>query len=190
MAETHSAASEGRAAWRRMRDGDLAAIAAIAEAVHPNLAERPEVFAEKLALFSQGCFVLVRDGGGAAGEGADAGSAGVGVLGYAFAHPWRLNTVPKLDAFLTGLPENADCLFLHDVAVKPQARGQGAAAALVALLADLAEARGLRALALTAVYGSGRHWARLGFAPAGNDDIAAQLKCYGDAQYMVRRLDG
>jgi GNAT superfamily N-acetyltransferase len=163
-----------------MGAGDLPAIAAIAEAVHPTLPERPEVFAEKLGLYPDGCFVLIRDGGVTAS----------GVLGYAFAHPWRLNAVPKLDAFLSALPEDADCLFLHDVAVKPQARGQGAAAALVARLADLAEASGLRALALAAVYGSGRHWARLGFAPAGNDDVAAQLKGYGDAQYMVRRLDG
>ncbi|MGH6793054.1 MAG: GNAT family N-acetyltransferase [Methyloceanibacter sp.] len=178
MTETRSAATECRVRWRAMGDGDLPAIAAIAEAVHPTLPERPEVFAEKLGLYPDGCFVLAGGGGGADGA----------VLGYAFAHPWQLNAVPKLDAFLSALPADADCLFLHDVAVARQARGQSASGALVARLVELAERHGLTALALAAVYGTGRHWARLGFAPVGNEAVAAQLKCYGAAQYMVRRL--
>ncbi|MGH6736639.1 MAG: GNAT family N-acetyltransferase [Methyloceanibacter sp.] len=174
MTETHSADEAPRAAWRAMGMSDLAAVEAIAAAVHPTLPERPDVFAEKLTLFPQGCFALAGDGA---------------VVGYAFAHPWRQGGVPKLDALLGGLPEDADCLFLHDVAVLPQARGQGASGALVALLVALAGARGLRALALAAVYGTGRHWARAGFTPAGGESIAAQLAPYGaGAQYMVRRL--
>jgi len=69
-----------------MAADDLQSIQKISVVIHPDLPERLEVFAEKLSFFPQGCFVLIHDD--------DA------VLGYAFAHPWWLNDIPKLDDFL------------------------------------------------------------------------------------------
>jgi hypothetical protein len=63
------------ASWRAATAADLDAVERIGNAVHVNLQERPEVFANKLALFPQGCFVLARNGA---------------VIGYGIAHPWAL----------------------------------------------------------------------------------------------------
>ena len=43
------------AAWRPATTADLDAVERIGNAIHVKLQERPEVFANKLALFPQGC---------------------------------------------------------------------------------------------------------------------------------------
>ena len=98
--------------------------------------------------------------------------------------------IPKLNQLLWRLPSMPDCILIHDVAVLPPARGQGAATSLLELVLTLAKERSLPHLALVSVYGSHVHWARLGFHLANNHIQAPQLKPYGKtARYMVRRLD-
>lgn len=162
------------AKWRSTTAADLDAIQKIANVVHPELAESSEVFAEKLRLFPEGCFVLADDGV---------------VLGYAFVHPWRLNDVPKLNEFLRRIPSEPDCLLIHDVAVLQWARGRGASKALLDLIANLARDREIPNLALVSVYNSHLHWGRLGFEVVSNELIVAKLNSYGGtASYMVRAL--
>ena len=173
MIASRSIKSGQSAKWRSTTEIDLEAIEEIANAVHPELSERHEVFVEKRSLFPEGCFVLVHDGA---------------VSGYAFVHPWCLYDIPKLNAFLLRLPQAPDCVLMHDVAVAQQARGHGASSALVGLVATLARQRGITNLALVSVYNSHLHWARLGFEQVNNDVIAHNLKSYGEtARYMVRR---
>jgi len=43
--------------WRLASANDIDAITQLAEVIHPAFPERPEVLAEKLALFPSGCFV-------------------------------------------------------------------------------------------------------------------------------------
>lgn len=160
--------------WRAMRPEDLPGVCALAEIAHPGLPERREVFEEKLRLFPAGCFTLSRDGA---------------LAGYGISHPWTLHDIPSLDAFLGGLPPAPDCLYLHDVAAAPAARGHGAAAALILRLCDTARREGLAFLALTSVHGTRDLWARLGFSAASGDAAASRLRSYGpEAAYMVRRL--
>ena len=167
--------SSGRGAqWRPTKTADLDAIQQIGNAVHPELPEGPEIFAEKLSLFPEGCFVLVRN---------------ETALGYAFSHPWLLNRIPKLNEFLLHLPLAPECVLIHDVAVLQQARGQGASRTLIGLMADLAKKRDISYLALVSVYNSHLHWARFGFELVNNDILADKLKSYGEtARYMVCRL--
>lgn len=163
-----------RARWRAMAPADLPAVAAIADAVHPLYPEPPEVPAERLALFPAGCLV-------AAGADGDR-------LGYAISHPGRLGQPPALAIRLGALPANADCLYLHDVALLPRARGMGLGEAVVAHLRAMARDAGFRHLALVAVNGSAPYWHRHGFRPyaAGSDALAAKLASYGgDAAYLV-----
>ena len=158
--------------WRPARAADLPAIARIAAQIHPALPERAEIFAEKLALFPEGCFVLMRRGA---------------PVGYGVSHPWRGHGIPPLDTFLTALPSAAECLFLHDVAILPEARGHGAGR-FVEIVAAVAHARKLAALALVAVYGTQPLWSRLGFAVVPDPALAPKLEPYGEgAAYMVRR---
>jgi hypothetical protein len=135
-------------AWRELTELDLDAVNLIAERVHVDFGERPEVFAEKRRLYPQGCLAL---------------ALGDQLAGYVFSHPWRIGDAPALDAFLGPLPTSPDCLYLHDIAISAPARGSGAAAAAIAQLTELASTERLMAIALVSVHGTGPFWARAGF---------------------------
>ncbi|MBR0858856.1 GNAT family N-acetyltransferase [Bradyrhizobium liaoningense] len=160
--------------WRPARASDLPAISAIAARIHPDLPESPEVLAEKMRLCPDGCHVLAADDE---------------IVGYGLAHPWKQHWIPSLDGFLGRLPDDADCLYLHDVAVLPRSRG-GVARAYVAEIEQLARASGLTALALVSVYGTRPLWEGFGFRPATADaELRAKLEAYGaSATYMLRNL--
>lgn len=160
--------------WRPAREADLSAIVAIAARIHPDLPERPEVFAEKMRLCPDGCRVLVSD---------DA------IVGYGLAHPWTLHRIPQLDAFLRQLPEPADCFYVHDVAVLPQHRG-GIARGYLDAIERLAQSAHIATLALVSVYATRPLWERLGFRPVVADaELRAKLASYGEsATYMLRDM--
>ena len=158
--------------WKPLEAGDIPAVFAIAGRLHPELPERLEVLAEKRRLFPDGCRKLV---------------AGGAVVGYGLAHPWRLNAAPKLNAFMERLPAAPDCLYLHDMAVLPEARGRGAAGAYVVYLEGLARRLGLKHLALVSVYGTVPLWEKLGFKT--HSAGAPPLPSYGPtAAYMLRNI--
>ncbi len=157
-------------AWLPLTPADLDAVCAVAGRAHADLPERPEVFAEKLRLFPGGCFKL---------------ALGVTVTGYALMHPWPAGSAPKLDAFIGALPPDAGVLYLHDVAMLPEARGRGAARAIVDIAAKLARSRGLAGLALVSVHGTAALWERLGFRRAAGPDLSSYG---GTAVYMTRGL--
>ncbi len=158
-----------------MTVADLAAVEAIAEAVHVDFPEDAAVVAERLALFPDGCRIAEDD---------------AGPLGYCVAHPWRLEQVPPLDTLLGAIPADADCFYIHDVAILPRGRRGGLGSTLCAMLLDVARRHGLRQLALTAVSGSGPFWRRNGFAVVESTTLADKLRGYGDgAIYMTRPVD-
>lgn len=155
------------AAWRPMRSGDLPNVVEIADQVHPDYPESGLVFASRLVLFPAGCFMAEGDGQ---------------LLGYCFAHPGKLGDPPPLNAVVP-LPDQPDCLYLHDLALMPEARGQRLGEAMVAMLVDLARAQGFDRIALTAVSNSWRFWERHNF----HRHTCAKAAEYGPtAQYMVR----
>jgi GNAT superfamily N-acetyltransferase len=158
------------AGWLPLEHADLPALGAIAARLHPGLPERPEVFAEKLRLFPGGCLKF---------------TAGGAMAGYGLAHPWALGAAPRLDSFLGALPETPGCLYVHDVAVLPGARGLGASVNFMGRMERLARDGGLGALALVSVYGTAPLWERFGFAAAPGPELAS----YGPgAVYMVKKL--
>lgn len=164
------------AVWRPMLSGDLASVERIAEIVHPDYPEAPETFADRLAVFPAGCRIA---------EGED------GAVGYALMHPGRLGRPPALDSLLGALPEGADCLYLHDVALLPAARGKGLGEAVLAYARGLAAAHGFARLALTSTPPARGYWTRLGFGPYGGADaaLAAKLASYGEGMaYMVAEI--
>jgi ribosomal protein S18 acetylase RimI-like enzyme len=153
---------------------DLDAVMSIAAVVHPDLPERIEVFAEKLTLFPGGCMVL---------------DAGGELAGYAVSHPWRALSIPPLDAFLSRLPDRPGTHYLHDLALLPAARGQGAGRKLVELLVAYARAADAASLSLVSVYGTVPFWRKQGFAIASTPELVAALLAYGtDARFMMLPL--
>lgn len=161
--------------WRQATPADLTAIMEIAGRLHTDLPERLEVYAEKLRLFPDGCRMLTVNGA---------------VAGYGIAHPWKLHRIPPLDEFLHELPQRADCLHVHDVAVLPAHRGGASAASYIETIAALAGSARIGALALVSVYETDLLWERLGFRTVDPDAaLRAKLRSYGKtAKYMVRDL--
>lgn len=152
-------------AWRQATAADLDTVVSIQECVHTLEPETREVFAAKLEAFPLGCRVL--------------GNAG-GLVGYGVFHPWRSNRVPALHALPFIMPDPADCFFVHDVALLPPARGQGAARMLLDFIEQTARNRGVQTLSLVSVYGSAPIWQRLGFQISPVKLDVAKRAQYGD----------
>jgi hypothetical protein len=166
--------AQGSFRWAPLLLDHLGRVNEIADSVHTTLPERPEVFEEKCRLFPEGCRVLVSSDR---------------VIGYGVSHPWLLGQIPPLDEFLNALPDQPTCLYLHDIVVLPEARGQNAAGSFVKLLEDVARQRSITHLALVSVYGTDALWSRYGFAVANRPELAAKLSTYGPtAKYMTRKL--
>lgn len=154
--------------WRPMRAGDIPAVSAISDSVHGAFTEPAAVYSERLALYPDGCFVLQQ---------------GDRIAGYLIAHPWRGEVSPPLGQPLGAIPAQADTLYLHDIALLPEARGSGAGRAALALVAADAASQGLPDISLTAVQGADRYWASLGFAY----DDAGKSAAYGEGTYRMRK---
>lgn len=153
-----------------MTADDLGKVVAVARVAFPDHPEDRPCFAERLALSPDLCFVLA--------EGED-------VAGYLIAYPWPLGRIPPLNSLLGALPEARDALYLHDLALRPGARGGGHARTILDML--FARAAGTP-IALVSVNDSAAFWRAQGFAESAAPDIAAKLASYGDdARYMVRR---
>ncbi len=157
--------------WLALLPVDLDSVNRIADCVHTTLPERPEVFEEKVILYPRGCRKFV---------------SGDHVVGYGISHPWTLYSIPPLDTFLRTLPPEPECLYIHDVAVLPEARGRGAAARYVDYIKRLAEESAIWSLALVSVYGTDVLWSRFGFRVIVDSDLNDKLASYGaSARYMV-----
>lgn len=161
--------------WRPMTAGDLDAVAEIAAVGFPDHFEGRDCFGNRLALNPAGCFVLSGEDGAP--------------KGYLVAYPWRADDAPALNTLIEAIPGDATVMYLHDLALHPDARGGGWARPIVERLAGEAKAAGWPALALVAVNDAAPFWERLGFEPVEAPEMAAKLASYGpDARYMVRPL--
>jgi ribosomal protein S18 acetylase RimI-like enzyme len=153
--------------WRAMLAEDLPAVVALAEAVHPHHPESPAVFAERLGLAPAGCRVLARS---------DA------LFGYAVMHPWTGQAPPALDQLLGRLPTRPGAWHIHDVALAPEARGAGHAAAVVRAVIGR---RGATLVALAEVVD---YWSRLSFRERACADPAALASYGAGARFMANAV--
>lgn len=158
-----------------MRPGDVDGVVCVAAAAFPDHFEARACFEERLALFPQGCFTLAQW---------DA------IGGYLIAYPWAFGSIPPLNSLLGGLPEMHEALYLHDLALHPDMRGQGFARPVVERLIGDARALGCRRIALVSVNDSIAFWRSMGFEPVtGDPAIARKLESYGGhSTYMAQML--
>jgi GNAT superfamily N-acetyltransferase len=158
-----------------MLPADVAAAHALSEIIHPGYPERPEVFAERLHLYPEGCLVLT------SGEGA--------MKGYALTHPYVKDTAPPLDTLLGRLPDDCDIYYFHDIALLPEVRGGNAGKAVVTYLQTHASVAGFDTVCLVAVNASAPFWERLGFAAHPVESLRERLDGYGaGAAYMRAQI--
>ena len=110
---------------------------------------------------------------------------------YLATYPSQLGKVTPLGGDFAPAA-NADCLYLHDLAVAPSAAGRGLGARLVACALAAARRHGWRHAALVCVQDAHAFWQRQGFSEPVTLAPAAQaaLASYpGPARYMTRPLD-
>ena len=85
------------------------------------------------------------------------------LIGYGISFPWFKDKVVNLDSSLNSFGGEPEILYIHDIAVDPDFRGLGIAKELLDLMCHEATLLGLSSLALVAVAGSDKYWARHGF---------------------------
>lgn len=157
-----------------MTEADLDAVAAIARIGFPDHFEGRPMFANRLALAAEGCFVLTKD---------------AQPVGYLIAYPWPADTAPPLNTLIDRIPDDAAVMYLHDLCLHPEARGLKATGEIIERLADQARDLGWPAVGLVAVNDATGFWARHGFAVRESEAITRKLAGYGsDARYMIRPL--
>lgn len=154
---------------RPMLPADLAAIHALQCRAYPAAYHEPvEALRSHLEAGAACCFVAER---------------AQALAAYVFAHPWQ-GPPPALHASLAGV-STPDHLFVHDLAVDPEARGVRAAARLCEAVVAAAHAAGLLRLELVAVGQAAAFWARHGFERLPERALPAS---YGQAVAMARVL--
>lgn len=159
-----------------MKQSDLADVCRIASLCHPDFPEEDAVLEEKFRLSPSSCFIL-----------SDNESSSRSVYGYCLAHPYKMNSIPALDQLLHKLPEKCDTLYIHDLALLPEAQGGGNGKKAVELLVAVAERENFDKLSLVAVHGSQLFWQKNGFKLVKVSEMLKQkLLTYSeDARYMV-----
>ena len=162
-------------AWRAMTTYDLPAVQGIADTVHVDFFESPEVLGERLKLYQHGCYLL---------------ELGEKPAGYVLSHPWTYGTLPPLNTLLGQLPAAPDTYYIHDLCLLPVTRRVGAASKIIGALTKHAEAQGYPTMTLVAVNGSIAFWEKHGFVVTEEPALYAKLLSYEEgACYMVRKLD-
>lgn len=163
---------------RQMQQNDLAAVIRLQDSCyHDDLFEAPDVVQQRFMRHPQSCWVAVYKDK---------------LWGYLFTYPSKVGKVNPLGAEFPQYAA-ADCLYLHDVAVSRDARGQGVASALIKQAAIHAKELGLAKLALVAVQNSLEFWQQQGFCvfSPSTPDIEQALATYqgASAHYLVAALE-
>lgn len=93
---------------------------------------------------------------------------GGNVVAYFFAHPWPRRVPPPINTRYAEIPENADSMFIHDLALLPGSRKTGLACELVKHLFEISIKTGFNHFSLISVQGTLRFWEKLGFSVVSN----------------------
>ena len=113
-----------------------------------DLLEKRECFLHKVEIFRRGCLGALLEGG---------------LVGYGFFHPWISNWPIPLNDTTFLIPAEANCIYIHDVAVVPDRRASKCGAKLIEQVVETGQELGLYTYALVAVQNSESYWKRWGF---------------------------
>jgi GNAT superfamily N-acetyltransferase len=164
---------------RLMVPGDIEQVMAIQHACYASAFHEPaQAFTSKLRASPLSCWVL---------------SISAQVRGYLVCLPIEGDQLPPLHAKQWSAPARANWLYLHDMAIAPDARGAGAARQLLDLAIDFARSHQLADIGLIAVQDSQPYWSKRGFVPAlpGERVSSTKLATFGPhALFMQRQTPG
>ena len=142
------------------------------EAFQEELYEELEVLISKWQRSPESCFVL--------------NSSSNNVSAYLISHKWDALTPPVLNKTLPTVSPSGPILYLHDLVVSHQVKGQGIGSMMVKHLLKIANIKGYEKILLVAVQGADRFWSRQGFI-----EMKGEYDCnsYGsDAKLMFMNL--
>ncbi|MDI2112140.1 GNAT family N-acetyltransferase [Commensalibacter nepenthis] len=133
--------------------------------------ESPEVMASKLHTSPNTCFVAKDTNG---------------VRGYLLSLPSSLGNPPQLHSNTQTTEPDPNCLYLHDLAIHPNARGLGVGKLLIQYFAKTALEKQFQHASLISIQNSVPFWEKYGFKVIPpNAYLQKKLKTYGDnATYM------
>lgn len=161
---------------RSMHERDIPAVLSVqAQCYSPAMNESACIIRERLAAAPQTAWIA--EWGGQ-------------VQAYLTTYPGTLGKIGALGGQFE-IPAEADCLYLHDLAVAPSASGHGLGGRLVDKALKTALAMGLRQAALVCVQNAESFWQGLGFqrVPRLSAEARAALATYiGEAHYLARTL--
>ena len=144
------------------------------------LVESAAVMADRISAFSQTCWGYFVD---------------QQMAGYLLAYPSVLGSITPLAAAFP-VYQNTNCLYLHDMAISSDFRGQSLAPKLLAHATTEARKLGLQALALVAVQGAEGYWAKQGFVTVTNitaeqqailDTYLPEIACYMTCSLNIKQ---
>jgi len=158
---------------RAMRTGDMAAVLDIQSHCYDETKlESPQSFIAKLDATPNTCFIALL--------------ANV-PAGYLVAVPVKDGHPPPLNDSSYSVPQAANALYLHDLAVHPSARGTGAADALIAAYFKALQESQVQIGCLTAVNTSSSYWEHFGFrAAAPAEESSGRMVSYGEGALYMR----
>lgn len=160
---------------RLMTESDLPAVMAIQASSYPQrYIEGLATFRSKLKLNPTGCWVACLD---------------QAVRGYLVTVHSDEHHFPSLNVDAVVAPEHPSMLFIHDLALMPDARGQGLSERLLLCALEHARSCALNTIALVAVQGTERFWTRQGFQTCTprHPVMQQRLASFGaDALFMMR----
>lgn len=112
------------------------------------------------------------------------------VWGYLLSIPALLGNPPQLDSKVQSVVDAPDCLYLHDLAIHPKARGKGIGQLLIHQFIKTARYQGFRFTSLISIQNSVAFWKKYGFQPVEPDvNLKQKLLSYGEnATYMEGSL--
>ncbi len=164
---------------RLMQDADLAAVVKIqSDAYSGHFLESGEVIAQRFAISPLTSWVAERDGQ---------------VCAYLVGYWSKVGKISPLNAPFK-LIDNADCLYLHDLALFNAVQGYGLAKLLIKAAIDCVIVNSVGAIALISVQNSVDFWCKAGFAEYDylDEEQRTNLLTYvangAPALYMVKYL--
>lgn len=141
----------------------------------PELNESAAAFLRKQALFPEGCLGAWDNGR---------------LCGYVFSHPWKTGKTVQLESASDTVPADADCLYIHDLAVAPSHRKQKVGRSILSELFKTAAQKGWMQFALVAVQESEGFWSRWGFEPVRDFEYAPGVKATHMLCRGIPRING
>lgn len=157
----------------KMRPEHLPAVMMVqAMAYHEIEPEDLPVMARKLELSPENCFISL---------------VNREVKGYILAHPWLKGQIPELHIRIEKLPPESDSMYVHDLAVASEVRGQHAAVALFTAMRKTAIAAGFRQSHLVAIQSSCRFWEKMGYKPVNNTTLQEKLNSYPPGAIVMQQ---